>query len=190
MVVGILIALQINNANEARKQRAKRKSLQSIKVDLKMTKRALQQLNIRREESLQNFADLIELRNSGDFDETRIDTLLAKSMFNPTYNGTTSSIAVVINSGKINLLSSDSLRAMALPIQIENLIEREAEAAVITNNIWMPFAESLPLQYWFKNYDFLGVPARTGQAKSQKIIKDYFLIEDSRTQSANSKFFI
>ncbi|WP_139135264.1 DUF6090 family protein [Roseivirga sp. 4D4] len=189
VVIGILIAFQVNNWNEGRKQRIEEtKLLQSIKVDFEQTKATLQALNIRREESLSNFKRLIEVRNSGDFsNELHIDTLLAKATFTPTYNGNTSSIAIVINSGKINLLSNDSLKSMLLawPSQIENLIERELDAKVVTNEEWVPFAQRYTsVNDWFKNYSF---PAPSKERES-KVSKDYKgLFNDRRFENTITK---
>ncbi len=174
VVIGILIALSINNWNQGRLARVEeRKFLQSIKVDFERTKSLLQALNERREESLINFKALIEVRNSGDFsNKVQIDTLLAKSTFTPTFNGSTSSIAILINSGKINLLANDSLKSLLLawPGQLENLIEREVDAKVVTNDEWMPFAQQYTsVNDWFKNYSF-PAPARN---RTSEVSKDY-----------------
>ena len=175
VVIGILIALSINNWNQRRlAKQEETKLLQSIKVDFERTKSELQQLNVRRDESLYNFNELIKVRNSGDFsNQVHIDTLLAKALFTPTYNDVTSSISVVINSGKINLLSSDTLKSqlLAWPVQIENLIEREEDARVITNNEWIPFAQSYTaVNDWFKHFNFPGLAAKE---RNSKVSKDY-----------------
>lgn len=174
VVIGILIALSINNWNQKRLGKIEeQKLLGSIKVDFERTRATLQALNVRREESLINFEALIQVRNSGYFaNEIYIDTLLAKATFTPTYNGNTSSIAIVINSGKINLLSNDSLKSMLLawPSQIENLIERELDAKVVTNEEWVPFAQSYTsVNDWFKNYSF---PAPS-KGRESRVSKDY-----------------
>lgn len=174
VVVGILIAFQVNNWNQKRLGKIEEeKLLESIKVDFEHTKATLQALNVRRDEGLVNFKALIEVRNSGDFsNELHIDTLLAKATFTPTYNGNTSSIAIVINSGKINLLSNDSLKSMLLawPSQIENLVERELDAKIVTNEEWVPFAQSYTsVSDWFKNYNF---PAPS-KGRESRVSKDY-----------------
>ncbi|MCE7991009.1 MAG: hypothetical protein HEP71_03480 [Roseivirga sp.] len=174
VVIGILIALSINSWNQRRLTRIEEtKLLQSIKVDFERTRTTLVSLNQRRDESLLNFEKLIEVRNSGNFsNELHIDTLLAKATFTPTYNGNTSSIAAVINSGKINLLGNDSLKAMLLawPSQIENLVERELDAKVVTNEEWVPFAQDYTsVSDWYKHYNF---PAPSRGRESQ-VEKDY-----------------
>lgn len=174
VVIGILIALSINNWNQERLGKIEEEKLmESIKVDFEHTKATLQALNERRDEGLVNFKALIEVRNSGDFsNELHIDTLLAKATFTPTYNGNTSSIAIVINSGKINLLSNDTLKSMLLawPSQIENLIERELDAKIVTNEEWVPFAQSYTsVNDWFKNYNF---PAPS-KGRESRVSKDY-----------------
>lgn len=175
VVIGILIAVSINNWNQGRLARIEEKKfLQSIKVDFERTKTYLEELNIRRDESLYNFNELIKVRNSGDFtNELHIDTLFAKATFTPTYNGNSNSIDIVISSGKINLLTSDTLksRLLAWPSRIENLIERELDAKVVTNKEWVPFAQRYTsVNDWFKNYNFPGTPA---QDRDSRVTKNY-----------------
>lgn len=53
VVIGILIALQINNANEARKQRPEEKKLlQNLRVNFEKIKISLQQLDLLSDEGL------------------------------------------------------------------------------------------------------------------------------------------
>lgn len=190
VVIGILIAFQVNNWNEERKQKIEEtKLLQSIKVDFENTRAILKQLNVRRDQSLSNFNELIKARNSGNFiNEMHIDTLLARAFFYPTYNGNTSSIAVVVNSGKINLLSSDVLKALLLswPIQIENLIERELDIKTITDEEWLPFAESYTsVNDWFKYYNFPDIPSKN---RDTGVSKDYKgLFNDRRFENTITK---
>ncbi|MBO3700258.1 DUF6090 family protein [Roseivirga sp. E12] len=186
VVIGILIALQINNANEARKQRIEEtKLLRSIKVDFERSKATLQQLDGLREDGLYAYDKLVAIGNSGDFSNTiLIDSLLAKTNFTPTYNGNTSSLSILVNSGKINLLRNDSLTALLLawPSKLENLIERELDILSITNGEWVPFAQSYTsVNDWFKHYDFPGVPAKT---RDSRVAKDYKgLFNDRRLEN-------
>jgi len=174
VVIGILIALSINNWNQKRLGKIEEKKLlESIRVDFERTKTTLHNLNDRRDEGLYNFNELIKVRNSGDYsNKIHIDTLLAKVTFIPTYNGNTSSIAIVINSGKINLLNNDALKSMLLawPSQIENLIEREIDAKVVTNEEWVPFAQGYTsVSDWFTHFNF---PAPSKGRESQ-VSNDY-----------------
>lgn len=190
VVIGILIALSINNWNQGRLARIEEeKLLKSIKVDFERTRASLVALNVRRDEALLTFNRLIEVRNSGDFsNEVHIDTLLAKVTFTPTYNGNTSSIAIVINSGKINLISSDSLKPLLLawPGQIENLIEREVDVKVVTNQQWIPFAQRYTsVNDWFKYFSFPGAPAKNRDSRVTKNYKGLF--EDRHFENTITK---
>ena len=186
VVIGILIALSINNWNQRRlAKQEETKLLKSIKVDFERTKAELQRLDVLRDEGLSAYDQLIALSQAGDFSNSLlIDTTLAKTTFTPTYNGNTSSLSIVVNSGKINLLRNDSLTAMLLawPSQLENLIERELDIKSITNEEWVPFAQSYSsVNDWFKNYDFPGSPAKH---RDSKVSKDYRgLFNDRRLEN-------
>ncbi len=186
VVIGILIALAINNWNQSRLAKIEEeKLLQSIKVDFKQSKADLQRLDVLRDEGLFAYNQLITLGNSGDFSNSiLIDTLLAKTIFTPTYNGNTSSLSILVNSGKINLLRNDSLTAMLLawPTQLENLIERELDIKYITNEEWVPFTQNYTsVNDWLKYYDFPGVPAKE---RNTRVKKDYQgLFNDRRLEN-------
>lgn len=186
VVIGILIALSINNWNQRRlAKQEETKLLKSIKVDFERSKATLQQLDVLRDEGLYAYDQLIAIGNSVDFSNSvLIDSLLAKTNFTPTYNGNTSSLSILVNSGKINLLRNDSLTALLLawPSQLENLIERETDILSITNEEWVPFAQSYTsVNDWFKNYDFPGVPAKN---RETRVSKDYRgLFNDRRLEN-------
>ena len=186
VVIGILIALSINNWNQRRlAKQEETKLLKSIKVDFERSKATLQQLDVLRDEGLYAYDQLIAIGKSGDFTNSiLIDSLLAKTNFTPTYNGNTSSLSILVNSGKINLLRNDSLTAMLLawPSQLENLIEREMDILSITNDEWVPFAQTYTsVNDWFKNYDFPGVPAKN---RVTRVSKNYpGLFNDRRLEN-------
>jgi len=176
VVIGILIALSINNWNQDRLTRIEEKKLlNNIKVDFEEALSTFKSLNTRRNESIENFNRLIEVGIKNDYEQVvLIDSLLGKSVFTPTYNGKLSALSIVINSGKINLLSSDTLKSLLLkwPQKVDDMVEGEIDAKKLTLETWLPFIASYAAVNDFFNTDELSarLPFKT---RKTIVKKDY-----------------
>ncbi|MBC3759800.1 hypothetical protein H7U19_15410 [Hyunsoonleella sp. SJ7] len=142
VVIGILIALQINNTNERRLERFEEiKLLENLKVDFQQTIREFQGMNINRDSILFANYSLTDLKTKGDFNnERKIDTLLATTFICPTFNGKSSSLMMLFNSGKINILKNEALKTLLFswPSEIEDMTEGEIDSKLITYNFYIP----------------------------------------------------
>jgi len=159
VVIGILIAFSINNWNQGKLERIEEdKLLENIRVDFAEAIRTLSSLNERRDESIQNFQMLTEALSAGDQSNTaHLDSLLGKSIFTPTYNGKNSSLSIIINSGKINLIKNEELKSLLLkwPQQVEDMTEGEQDAKALTYQTWIPLISSYTSSNdWFVNGEF------------------------------------
>jgi len=159
VVIGILIAFSINNWNQGKLERIEEdKLLENIRVDFAEAVRTLSWLNERRDESIQNFQMLTEALSAGDQSNTaHLDSLLGKSIFTPTYNGKNSSLSIIINSGKINLIKNEELKSLLLkwPQQVEDMTEGEQDAKALTYQTWIPLISSYTSSNdWFVNGEF------------------------------------
>ena len=162
VVTGILIALAINNWNQGRLGRIEEdKLLENIRVDFGEALRTLGSLNERRDESIQNFEMLIEALSKDEHTNTlHLDSLLGKSIFTPTYNGKNSSLSIIINSGKINLIKNEELKSLLLkwPQQVEDMTEGEQDAKKLTYQTWIPLISSYTSSNdWFVNGEFADI---------------------------------
>ena len=121
VVIGILIALQINNLNETNKnEREQIVFLNNLKNDLKNDLIQLDQILKFQKEKLISVNELKDqLLSNKDFD--KIEQLFAKfsTSDNDTYFPNTGSYSTSVSSGKIASLNPSSLR-----IAITNLYER------------------------------------------------------------------
>lgn len=177
VVIGILIALSINNWNERRLTRIEEKKLlNNIKVDFEEAVSTFKSLNSRRNESIENFNRLIEVGINNDYEQVvLIDSLLGKSVFTPTYNGKLSALSIVINSGKINLLSSDTLKSLLLnwPQKVDDMVEGEIDAKKLTLETWLPFIASYAAVNDFFNTEELSahLPFKTRKTIVEKNYK-------------------
>ena len=112
VVIGILIALQINNWNENRKSAIlERKTLRSLKTDLES---ALPQLNFkikqnqrsRRSDSV--LLDAIHYKKVLPLDS--IQTLVLSHVFSPGFDPELGTLNEILNTGKMGIIQNDSLR--------------------------------------------------------------------------------
>lgn len=187
VVTGILIALAINNWNQERlAQVEEQKLLENIRVDFLEATRTLTSLNQRRNESIQNFEMLITALSKSDHTNTiHLDSLLGKSIFTPTYNGKNSSLSIIINSGKINLIKDEELKSLLLkwPQQVEDMTEGEQDAKKLTYETWIPLISSYTSSNdWFINEEFSKIlPFKTRKTTVKKNYKALF--EDAQFEN-------
>jgi hypothetical protein len=142
VVVGILIALQINNWNEDRLERLEEtKLLQNLKVDFLQTIAELEEMNANRQIILSSNYALTEIKSKGDYsNKARIDSLIGNTFIAPTFNGKSGSLMVLLNSGKINLLKNESLKKLLFswPSEVEDMTEGEIDSKNLTNSSFIP----------------------------------------------------
>ena len=142
VVIGILIALQINNWNEQSLERLEEiKLLENLKVDFQQTILEFEGMNINRDSILSANYALTDIKNNVDFsNERKIDTLLATTFICPTFNGKSGSLMMLFNSGKINVLKNEALKTLLFswPSEVEDMTEGEIDSKLITNNFYIP----------------------------------------------------
>ena len=178
VVIGILIAFAINSWNQGRLEKIEEaKLLENVKFDFEKAIQTFNRLNVRRDESLQTFDMLLEIVESKNFEnELILDTLLAKTIFTPTYNGKAGSLSVLVNSGKINLLSNDKLKTLLLewPQEIEDITEEEVDMKELTLNSLIPLIRKhLAMNELFKH---LPLQDAQFQTRTSRIKKNYMAL--------------
>jgi hypothetical protein len=110
VVIGILIALQINNWNENRKDR-KQERLLLINLQKEFTKN-LNQLSLDHEINLNSLDGLYDILSTDlqTLKPQEIDELVGKAVVFATFDPGTGYINQAINSGKLDLIQNDSLK--------------------------------------------------------------------------------
>ncbi|PWN05484.1 DUF6090 family protein [Rhodohalobacter mucosus] len=143
VVIGILIALQVNNWNIYRLERAEeRQILVNLRTEFDQAITQLNYLNGLRDNSLSSADSLISLSNAnGPFVEDTLDSLLMWQSYTPTFNDPTGSLSSLISSNKINLISDNELKLELLswPRESEDMIEDETRAVIIHDDLFRPF---------------------------------------------------
>ena len=111
VVVGILIALQINNWNYKRLERKEEiEILNSVKNDIENTIAEFDHLNQIREQMLSSTKSIFKMTNTMDFENKELDSLVGLTFYRPTFNNTLGTIDQLFSSGKISLIRNHSLR--------------------------------------------------------------------------------
>jgi len=142
VVIGILIALSINNWNENRLEKLEEsRLLENIKIDFEQTIRELQGMNSNRQIILSSNYALIDIKIKDDFsNKEKIDSLIGNTFIAPTFNGKSGSLMVLLNSGKINLLKNEALKKILFswPSEVEDMTEGEIDSKLLTNQSYIP----------------------------------------------------
>jgi len=114
VVIGILIALQVNNWNEARKlQNESRGILNALNAEFKNNRNVLNDRIIHLEEANTYVKAVLNLINSSEarLHNVNIDSIISLSLQYGNYNPANSTIQELISSGKLNLISNDALKS-------------------------------------------------------------------------------
>ena len=148
VVIGILIALQVNNWNlERNDQIAEQKALQDLKEEFEDQAKRLEYARKRRELSIAFFSRKLEFMKSG-----MLDSLMAHhpilNLGNVTLNAPNGVINSLISSGQINLISNDSLkyRLASWSEAVEDVREEEDNHFRFVGTEFLPYLQrNLPL---------------------------------------------
>jgi len=157
VVVGILIALQINNANEANKTRDRELGyLRGIKADLSLNILELQNFMESRENHIKSaniMLDYYENTPVSDLDHFNFHAISILLWFPSDYNSNT--FQELINSGNLAIISNDSIKNDLLNMEIgykkirfvENHLQHDFEGL-----IYGPYFSIADLNPSMKNY--------------------------------------
>jgi len=141
VVVGILLALQINTWNGQRLERNEEvKILRGIKKDLENTIEEFEFHNEIRSTVLDATKRIYTLANSEVRDREELDSLIGLTFYRPTFNNQLGFINLLFTSGKINLIRSDSIKEFLIqwPGSIEDMVEEEEYALLMLQNHYYP----------------------------------------------------
>lgn len=157
VVIGILIALQINNWNENRKNNTKEQFLlASINKEFKANKIQLDTVLFYHENALKSCEKLISMFPI-DSERDNLDTI-SKHIFNTTqtwtFNPSQGSINGMINTSSFDIISNDELRGILVSWQDLVLDFQEGEILgrnVVYNQMDPFFSKNLDFDFNFKD---------------------------------------
>ena len=130
VVIGILIALSINSWNQKRlNQQEEKEILINLKGDFQNSIEELIFLNSIRTNLISAVKEitLIDVEEIEQYSESYLDSLFGWTMYVPTFNNKAGSLSVLLNTGKINLISNADLRNQLIewPGDVADMIEDE-----------------------------------------------------------------
>lgn len=119
VVIGILIALQINNWNELRKERVQeRKFLYSLKADLLVDLESLDAIMVERASKVNCSNMLMHPQQMDSPQQIRtVDSLIWRVMGWMRFVPRTNTMEELISSGNLNIISSDSIKYMLMTLK-------------------------------------------------------------------------
>ena len=166
VVIGILIALQINNWNEQRKNRQKETViLKQIHRDFKSNKVQLDSIKINNQEAVYSCNQIIALmpfqKKKSEFDT--IGKYLEKVFSVKTFNPSNGSIEALINSSTFDVIRNDTLRNLLVSWKDVYKDYTEEEQYARDLQIWelLPFIRKniyLFDAYCDHNFNVMGTP--------------------------------
>jgi hypothetical protein len=140
VVVGILIALQINNWNEDRKNREKeRVLLNQLRQEFESDLKQLKDKTVQRKNIIYSSKKLLEYIDNDQLDNSdSIIYHLQRSVFIPTFNTSSKDFFL---SRDVGLLANDSLRVLLAdwPRQVDQLVEEEQQWVDYRDNNYLVF---------------------------------------------------
>jgi hypothetical protein len=130
VVAGILLALQINNGYEYKIDRKQESAiLQSLKFEQKENKDQLKEKILGIKERIKNDSIILQQIHSDQpiVEEEELLRMLSVATFPITFDPSNGTIEDILNSGKINLIRSDTLRIAISEWESEIAEVKEAE---------------------------------------------------------------
>ena len=130
VMIGILLALQVNSWNQKRLDHLEEKAiLSNLKEDFRNAIEEFETLNLIRLDLILAAKDAFKLSPDvvGKYPDTYLDSLFSKTLSGPTFNNKSGSLNVLLNSGKINLISNHHLKEILIewPGDVADMIEDE-----------------------------------------------------------------
>lgn len=185
VVIGILIALQVNNWNlERNNQIAEQKALLDLKEEFADQAKKLSDARNRRKLSIAFFSRKLDFMKSGMLDSLIVHHPIL-NLGNVTLNAPNGVINSLISSGQINLISNDSLkyRLASWSEAVEDVREEEDNHFRFVGTEFLPYLErNLPLT-------IVNFPITNGDGEqlfySENQVKDFYskMIQDLEYQN-------
>lgn len=185
VVIGILIALQINNMNEQRKDRVtEQKMLAQLRGEFKSNLRQLDSKIALRINIMRQAAEVLDYMDSQK--EVPVDTLIQKIsaiLLTPTFDPIQNEL---FNSERLQLIQNDTLRKYLSnwPSSVADLKEGENEMVLIYNNIIIPFLIDFGIAR-DANLSFYNDEKNLNYLQDKKLSRKVKLSRSRNTPSAN-----
>ncbi|OZV68043.1 hypothetical protein CA834_10370 [Winogradskyella aurantia] len=193
VVIGILIALQINNWNQQRIERKEEQAiLINLKEDFQTATNEFEWLNDIRSTIISSAKAIMSISpgNLYNYSPKHLDSLFSRTLSGPTYNNQAGSLNVLLTSGKINLISNPTLKKSLIewPGYVADMTEDElAHLELYLGRYSDLLARHISWNDLANSYDLTG--ARFNQVKLETMPDNHAVTSDYKAL-INSKIFI
>ena len=175
VVIGILIALQINNWNEnSKQQKQETKALKSLKGDFMHNLEELKKVSQSNAKNIRSCIIILNHTGKRYSEDFEIDNVINDAMSSPTFYPSNGFLNDLINSGNLGILKNDILRNKLSSWQptVEFIYNRQTASEEFDNEL---------IRYIFKNGSWLNVD----QVINNDIIENIKLPESGFTIDNN-----
>lgn len=151
VVIGIIIALQINNWNELNKQnKLEQEALYNLKVDFQLNKTQLEDIILTAKGNIAKSVEILNHTGDKDSGELLLDSLLIATVSGPIFNAQNGFLNDLINSGNLGILKNTALRSKLSSWEphLEKLARKE---------FYLEGTESTLIEFVTKNGSWLNV---------------------------------
>jgi hypothetical protein len=159
VVIGILIALEINTQNDLKKQRAKEiHYLENIKMDLEFSKKELENYIATRKQLIENASLILEYFEGKELSDLTVFNELAVPIYSwQKYHQNNNTYQELINSGNLALLTNDSIKTMLMNLEsLYKIMKSEEEHFRFDTEelIYKPLYSIMDLNRLVKNFSY------------------------------------
>jgi hypothetical protein len=192
VVIGILIALQINNWNQKRLEHQEEYIiLSNLKEDYQSAIEEFSSLNALRRDIISSATEIYGLSTEAieKYPSHYLDSLIGKTLSAPTFNNKSGSLDVLLTSGKINLVSNQTLKKKLIewPGDVADMIEDE----INHSNLYVGKYSDLLDNYisWndlFKSYKSSGI--RFNKTSVERMPDNPAVLSDYKALLNNKEF--
>lgn len=146
VVNGVLIAFTLSNWNESRLERIEEKKiLVNLKTEFQGNLQELNSILVLEARIIQATDSIYKAIDNNDFTHIdRLDSLLSFSFYNPSFDPKSGGLNNLLNSGKLELISNDSLRELliAWPGIVADMKEEEELLRTHALSLYSPYIDN------------------------------------------------
>jgi len=143
VVIGILIALQVNKWNQNRLEQAElHEILYNLKSDFTNAIIEFKNLNSLRETILNTTYMFYKITGEDidNYSKQSLDSMVSRTLYQPSYNNQSGTLQLLFSSGKLNLISNKTLRDLLIkwPGEIDDMVEGEGYGNEVFRSDYWP----------------------------------------------------
>lgn len=142
VMIGILLALQVNNWNIERQERQKEQEiLKALKVEFQANLYDLQRVSDEHELIYSELSEIQHITESRNYEDPRLDSLIHGVVRWFTFTERPSASSNLINSGNLNLITNDELRDLITQWSgtVADVVDDEVYTADFIRETMLPF---------------------------------------------------